>query len=169
MSEHWKDILGFDGHYQISDKGRVKRTETGAILKAYVGTNGYLFVRPYKDRKNHNKYIHRLVAEAFLTNPQNFSEVNHKDEDKSNNDISNLEWCNRSHNINHGTRNERVARKESKAVLQMDLNGNVVNEFCGLHEAQRKTGFDYRNIYSCCKGLCKTIGGYVWRYKHERL
>lgn len=169
MSERWKFIEGFDGHYQISDKGRVKRTETGAILKPSVSTNGYLFVNPYKNGKNYPKNIHRLVAEAFLPNPHNFTEVNHKDEDKTNNDISNLEWCDRSHNINHGNRNVKVARKLSKAVVQIDLNGNNVNEFYGLHEAQKQTGVDFRSIQACCKKRIKSTGGYVWRYANEQL
>jgi len=167
MSEIWKDIRGFEGRYQISNKGRVKNAKTGTILKPYLRKNGYLYVRPYKDGKNHDKSVHGLVAEAFITNPHNYSEVNHKDENKTNNDVSNLEWCNHSHNINHGTRNKRVAEKLSKAVFQIDLNGNIVDKFYGLHEAHRQTGVDFRNIQKCCKGLCKTVGGYMWRYANE--
>ena len=124
MKEIWKDIKGYEGYYQISSLGRVKslnRTKKHsynsiALLKEkYLkpqSANGYKFVRLCKGNNVKMKIVHRLVAEAFIPNPNNYKEINHKDENKSNNNISNLEWCTHKYNINYGTRNERVSKTE---------------------------------------------------------
>lgn len=169
MDEIWKDIEGFEGLYQISNLGRVRRTETEKIIKSHFSRGGYLFMRLYKGRKYHNMLIHRMVAKAFIENPYCLPQVNHLDENKANNKAENLEWCSISHNINYGTRNEKISQKLGKSVLQTDLYGNVLNSFHSLHEAQRKTGVDYRNIHKCCKHKIKSVGGYKWRYADERL
>lgn len=126
MKEMWKDIKNFEGMYQISNFGRVKslaRTKKHSyngiaqlkekVLKP-VNINGYKRVVLSKNNKSINKYIHFLVAQAFIPNPNNYSEINHKDEDKANNKINNLEWCNHSYNINYGTGNQRRSQKEIK-------------------------------------------------------
>ena len=112
--EIWKDIKGYEGLYQVSNKGRVKslnyrRTGKEKILSSSPNSYGYLIVGLCKNGKQKPFYIHRLVAEAFLTNPNNLLEVNHKDENKENNHVENLEWCDRKYNNNYGSRMERVS------------------------------------------------------------
>lgn len=98
-------------------------------------------------------------------NPDNLREVNHKDEDKLNNRVDNLQWCSRSYNINYGVRNERVSKKLSKPVLQYDLDGNLIKEWPSAAEAGRN-GFNHNHISECCRGKLKSHKGYIWKYKN---
>ena len=183
MMETWRDIEGYEGLYQISNKGRVKSTERikwsgnvyykapERILKACKRvSNGYLFVNLYKDGKRKPCTIHRLVAEAFLPNPDNLPQVNHKDENKENNCISNLEWCSPKYNCNYGTKNQRSAEKRrndpsmSRPVMSINKESGLTMEYPSLKEAERLTGVSTRNIVNCCKGRCKSAGGYFWQY-----
>lgn len=126
INEIWKDIEGYEGIYMISSKGRVKSLKFGKekILKNLKNTCGYLFVSLCKNGKFKNYLIHRLVASAFIDNPNNLSQINHKDEDKTNNRIDNLEWCDSSYNINFGTRTEKI----QKPVLQFTKQGEFVKK-----------------------------------------
>lgn len=162
----WKYIDGYEGLYQISDTGEVMNVRTGKILKATPAGAGYLFVNLSKNGDRKNYYIHRLVASAFIPNPLNLPEVNHKDEDKTNNNVENLEFCDHKYNINYGTRNERDARKQSKPVLQYTIDGTFIREWESITEAQRN-GFHSGTIINCCRGKkrYKTHKGYVWKYK----
>ena len=108
MIEEWRDIKGYEGKYQVSNLGRVKslnynHTKKEKILSDYPNTYGYLYVNLYKNGKGKPFYIHKLVAQAFIDNPNNYREINHKDENKQNNRVENLEWCNRKYNCNYGT------------------------------------------------------------------
>ena len=165
MEEIWKDIEGYKGLYQVSNKGRVKSLYKGSerILKPKLNTNGYLRVRLYKNRDLQNRYIHRLVAEAFIPNSQNKPQVNHKDENKKNNCVENLEWITCIDNCNYGTRNERVSRK----ILQYSKSGEFIREWTGAHEVERVLGINNSNIIACCKGKLKSSGGFVWKYKEK--
>lgn len=131
--EVWKDIKGYEGLYQISNYGRVKsmarikkHSYNGIahlkekILKP-ICINGYQRVSLSKDSKMTHKFIHSLVADAFVKNPHNYPEINHKDENKANNIYHNLEWCTHSYNINYGTRNERVSKKEKETKRKLKL------------------------------------------------
>lgn len=165
MIEIWKDIKGYEGIYQVSNLGRVRSfLRGGRVLKPH-STGHYLGVVLYKENSHKAYLIHRLVANAFIENPNNFNEVNHKDENGVNNVWSNLEWCSHSENINYGNRNKKVGVRLGKPVLQINKNGNIVGRFCSIHEAGRNTGVDYRNIFKCCNGGCKSLGGYYWRYE----
>lgn len=121
-SEVWKDIQGYEGLYQVSNLGRVKHLpyeyminntkiiKKEHILKPHKNNCGYMLVSLFKSRKNRQFFLHRLVAKAFIPNTNNLPEVNHKDEDKTNNRLSNLEWCTRKYNINYGTAIERSVK-----------------------------------------------------------
>ena len=121
---------------------------------------GYQTVTLCKNSKLKSHHIHRLVAEAFLDNPKNLPQVNHKDENKLNNCVDNLEWCTPSYNNNYGERNNKMAAKLSKPVICIETGIT----YSGIHEAARQTGMDYRNIHACCSGRYKTTGGYHWEY-----
>ena len=180
--EHWKAIAGYEGLYEVSDLGRVKslnynHTGIEKILKPGKNQGGYLAVILCKDGKHKYMRVNRLVAQAFLPNPLNLPQVNHRDEDKLNNAASNLEWCTASYNINFGTRNRRVAEAVAKAnrnkpklsnrpkpVQQLDKQGNLLATFPSTHEAERITGIRHGNICQCCLGRYKSAGGFVWKF-----
>lgn len=173
-TEIWKAIEGYEGRYEVSNYGRVKslnyhRTGKEKVLKPAIDSNGYWRVGLYKNSKRKFFSVHRLVAEAFLPNPQNLPEVNHKDENKANNRVENLEWCTAKYNSNYGTHIQRVIKKTtngklSKKVLQLDLQGNLIKEWASAHEVERKLGMYNTCINACCKGKIKTAYGFIWKY-----
>ena len=165
--EHWKSIAGYEGLYEVSDIGRVKSLKYGKekILKPGKDRGGYLQVSLCKDGHVKTARIHRLVAEAFIQNPNNLATINHKDEVKTNNAVSNLEWMSMKDNINYGTHNKRSAETRSKSVLMFDKsNGELLATFPSICEAERVTGINISHISECCNGNRKSAGGYVWRY-----
>ena len=164
--EEFRDIPGYEGVYEVSNLGRVKNVETGRILKPGKITTGYLQVNLCKNGTRRKALIHRLVAYAFLSNPKNLPQVNHKDEDKTNNTVDNLEWCDCQYNINYGTRNERLIEKMGKPVLQFDLQGNFIREWPGVRKVEEELGINNGNISMCCIGNRKTAGGYLWKFKN---
>ena len=165
MDEIWRDIEGYEGLYKISNKGRVKSLYKGSerILKLWDNGRGYL--RVYLTKENTSKYIrvHRLVARAFIPNPHNLPEVNHKDENKKNNYVENLEWCDRRYNVNYGSRNERVSKK----ILQYSKSGEFIREWQGAREVERVLGIDNSHINACCRGKQKSAYGFIWKYKEK--
>lgn len=172
-TEIWKDIKYYEGLYQGSNWGRVKSLERidcighhrkERILKLSTDKDGYLYVYLYKNGKGKNFSVHRLVAEAFLPNPHNYPCVNHKDENKQNNNVDNLEWCNVKYNNTYGTRIERVSKKQSKPVLQYTLDGQFVKEWESTRECGRN-GFNQQTISACCRGKLKTHKDSIWKYK----
>ena len=166
-NEVWKDIKGYEGHYQVSDKGRVKSVKFGKerILKPVRDTKGYLAVQLCKNGEIKRCFVHRLVAQTFIQNPNNLPHINHKDEDKTNNSVQNLEWCDSKYNNNYGTHNQRVAEKRSKPVLQYTLDCEFVKEWKSQSDVERNLGYSQRNISACCRGKYKSLYGYVWKYK----
>lgn len=161
--EIWKSI---NENYEISSYGNVKNSKTKNILKGSIDSKGYVFV---KLNKKYYK-VHRLVAESFIPNPLNLPQVNHKDENKKNNAVENLEWCTLPYNINYGSRSKRVSQsltngKTSKCILQFDLNNNLVNEYPSMHEAARLLKIKVGGISMCCRNKSKTAYGFVWRFK----
>lgn len=173
MEEIWKDIKGYENLYQVSNLGRVRSLWFGKIrlLKECVNGNGYNHVILTKDGKSKVCLIHRLVAFAFIPNHNNLKEVNHKDEDKSNNCVDNLEWCTHLYNMNYGCRNEKASKKLtnrkdlSKSVLQFTKDGQFVAEYQSFMDAERKTGIYNESISACCLGKRKSAGGYIWKQK----
>lgn len=175
--EIWKDIKGYEGIYQVSNLGRVKRLESlvvnsigisrkikEKILKPAKNHTGYLRVSLSYMNKKSNFSVHRLVAQAFIPNPNGFKLVNHKDEDKTNNIVDNLEWCSAKYNSNYGNRNIKVSKKLSKKVYQYDkTKGNLIKVWSSAREVQRNLGFANSNIIKCCKGKINSAYGYVWK------
>ena len=180
--ELYAPIKGFEGLYEVSTWGNVRSLDRwivfkngkkyffkGKILKNRKYNTGYLMIVLYKNGKVKTYSLHRLVAEAFIPNPDNLPCVNHKDEDKTNNYPYNLEWCTVKYNNNYGTRNERAAKantngKRSKKVYQYNKKGNLIKIWVSASETGRN-GFNLSHIVECCNGNRKTHKGYIWSYE----
>ena len=179
MNEIWKDIPDYEGLYQISNLGRVKSLDrdivysngtrhhiNNKILQPQKSKYGYLFVTLTKDNKPHAKYIHQLIADAFIPNPNNLPCVNHKDENKLNNNIDNLEWCTIDYNNNYGTRTQRTRKK----ICQYDTNYKLIKIWDGIRVASRELNIPSQQISQCCKKsqYRHTAGGYIWEYLNQK-
>ena len=165
--EVWKDVIGYEGFYKVSDRGNVYsvrrictsgRKLGGHLLKPCYDKDGYLHVSLCKNGVMKTKRIHRLVAEAFTPNQNNYLEINHKDEDKTNNRVENLEWCTRGYNNNHGTRIERVSKK----VRAVNIETGEVITFNSTQEAVRK-GYSSGAVSQASRGIYNTGGGNLYK------
>ena len=167
MKEIFKDIKDYEGLYQVSNLGRVYSIRNNKILKPKLNKCGYLSVNLKYKGSHVTKSIHRLVSQAFIENPYNFPQVNHKDEDKTNNCVDNLEWCTAKYNINYGTCRERTAQHFRKPVLMFDLNNNFIKEFNSAAEAGSYVNGNSSNIIGCCLMYehYNSAYGYKWKYK----
>lgn len=172
--EVWKLINDYP-NYSVSNLGRVKSNVTGRVLKSAVGSNGYCTVVLYNSSGGKSHTIHRLVAKYFLENYSNTLEVNHKDEDKTNNNVSNLEMCTRIYNRCYGTAIDRHKKKLSFPIVQMSTDGEIIRTFDSIKEASRTLGLKASSIAYCCKGgyydkhrnsfhTVSTVGGYKFAY-----
>lgn len=181
VNEVWKDIPEYEGLYQVSNLGRIKSVERKVdkyhhvkerILKPSL-SKGYYKLNLSKDFKNKTIYVHKLVAKTFIDNIKNYPCVNHKNENKLDNSVDNLEWCTHLYNVHYGTAIKRMSEKQknsklsSKPVKSYNKDGEVVECYPSIMEAHRKTNIKPANIIQCCKGQRKTAGGYVWRYDYE--
>ena len=182
MQEVWKDVVGFEGLYQVSNMGRVKalakirygrtaatksRLYPEKILKNHVDLAGYCQVQLWRDGAGKMYGLHRLVAQAFIPNPKSLPCVNHKDEIKGNNSASNLEWCDYTYNNNYGTARKRSAKKLSRPIVCMDLSGKIVRRFKSQKEAVTLLGLSSNaHISSCCHGKVKSAHGYMWAFEN---
>lgn len=172
MNEIWKDTYIYGEQYQVSNFGRVRNKLTGHVLTQQTDNKGYLRVRmSLHDRKATAK-VHRLVAMAFIPNPENKQQVNHKDTDKSNNSVGNLEWVTNGENQIHAYKTGlnyvtgRAGRKKIP-VLMIDDSGKTVNKFKSIAEAGRITGIERRNIWKVIKGERLKAGGFRWIPERE--
>jgi len=176
-NEIWKDIKGYEGLYQVSNMGMVKSLERiitrrdgskrivrERILKQKTKTNGYLEVTLCNGSGKKTFLVHRLVCEGFHKNPKNKPEVNHINEDKSDNRACNLEWNTRKENCNYGTRNAKSAKTRSKPVGQYTREGQLLKIWQSTIEVQRQLGFAQGEISAVALGKRKTAHGYVWKY-----
>lgn len=179
-NEIWKDVNGYEGYYKVSNFGNVKscariinhglggadRSIKSRIIKPYDDNHGYHSVSLSKNGKVIKHKVHRLVAEAFISNPKNKPTVNHKNEIRNDNHVSNLEWATYKENNDHGGHNERVSRTLSKPIEQLDKDGNKISSFQSVREASLATGIHIANIKSClCHKNRTYAGGYKWRYE----
>ena len=194
LFEIWKDIEGYEGLYQVSNLGRVKALDRyvkhwrgGLLLRKEQikrqsnDCDGYLIVTLCKEGKIKNYRVHRLVAEAFIPNPNNYPQVNHKDENKQNNFVwvnedgtvdlekSNLEWCTNKYNVTYGTGIKRRSTKRinckvlSKQIAQYSLEGELIKIWPSAMEVKRQLGYSNSVICNCCAGRNKTSYGYKWK------
>ena len=170
--EIWCPIKGYESLYEVSDQGRVKSLKFGKerILKPGSDKDGYLQVGLHKNGYKKMCRVHRLVSQTFIPNPNNLPEVNHRDENKTNNSVQNLEWCDRKSNCNYGTRNQRVSEKNtngklSSPVLQYTKSGEFVKEWKSTHDVERNLGYSNGNISSCCLGKRKSAYDFIWKFK----
>ena len=171
--EIWRDIVGYEGRYQVSNMGRIRslpvKAKTGkykgGILVLMKDGCGYSCVN--LSRKMYK--VHRLVAMAFIPNENNYPCVNHRDENKQNNAVDNLEWCSYKYNSNYGTRNKRISENTHKKrkITQYDLSGNFIKTWDSISEASKHYGVETTTICGCCAGRQHTSCGFVWRYAND--
>ena len=177
-NEIWKPVVGYEGLYECSNMGRVKSVDRyvshiyegeyqfikGRIRKTKLNNGGYEMLSLFRDGKEKTCLVHRIIAEAFLSNPYNLPEVNHKDECKTNNFVENLEWCDREYNLYYGTRRQRQAEKEMVPVIQYTKDGMLIKKWDSMQSVMDDLGINRGNISNCCSGRCKSVGGYKWKY-----
>ena len=153
-----KDVVGYEGLYAVTSCGKVYSYRNKRFLTPWVNSKGYLMVNLCKDGKVKKYLIHRLVAEAYLPNPENLPQINHKDENKTNNCLQNLEWCDAKYNTNYGTRNEKI----KKPILQLSLDGELIREWNSATDVGKEVR---KGISKCLRGKSKSSYGYIWKYK----
>ena len=183
-NEEWRDIQGFKGLYQISNLGRVRSCDRylkasygsrqfkrGQIIKETMMHNGYLIVDLHRNGSSVRRFVHRLVAEAFINNPKCLPEINHIDEDKTNNRADNLEWCTHLYNLNYGHVKDKISKAHidgnygSIPIVQLDKDGNIIAHFRNASDAEKVTGISASSIRKVClqRPRFKSAGGYIWR------
>lgn len=181
--EEWKDIKGYEGLYQLSNYGRVKSLLKEIIMKPQLRCN-YYRVRLIKEGVGKNHSVNRLVADAFIDNPDSKPEVGHYDCDTHNNKVNNLYWCTHKENLNNpitlkryskhskGHKKteetiEKIKKSLYKSILQFDLKGNLIAKYDSAKEASKITNSNYVSICQCCTGRNKTANGYIWKYENN--
>ena len=172
MKEVWKDIVGYEGLYQVSNLGRIKaiRNDADKILTAQKKQSGYIGCSLSKNGVVKHYKVHRLVAEAFIPNIENKPQINHINGIKTDNNVYNLEWCTARENINHSFRaglskgRRDGENKLSKKVRQYSLNGAFIKEWESAMQIQRELGFNNSAISACCLNKQKQSYGYIWRH-----
>ena len=164
--EIWRDIEGYENLYQVSNLGRVRSLKYNKekILKPANNGGGYLKVGLSQNNKTKQYLVHRLVATAFIPNPNNLPVVNHKDEKHSNNSVDNLEWCTSEYNSTYGTRIERITKQTSKPIYSINITTHEIEYYQSASDAYRKTKIDRGDICNCCRGKYNSAGGYKWYY-----
>lgn len=177
MEEIWKAVIGYEGRYEVSNKGRIKR-----LLRVVVGRNKHVysikeaFLIPSRDKDGYlvcklrngmtrkQLRVHRIVAEAFIPNPNQYPEINHRNEIVSDNSVYNLEWCNSKYNTNYGTGIYRRSLSIRKRIYQCTFDGTVISVYPSVSEESRQLKISKGNISSCLTGRIKSTSGYYFTY-----
>lgn len=195
MEEEWRQVAGYEGIYEVSNLGNVYSHVSKRNLKNQIDWKGYVRMSLTKNRINTKARLHRLVAIAFIDNPDNYLEVNHKDEIKLNNYANNLEWCTTQYNNSYGTKRERLSaylkghavseetrlkisqsnlgkkgvkgakNNRSKPILQYDLDMNFINRYESIGQAAKLNSFNHSAIICCCQGKYKKYKSSIWIYE----
>ncbi|AGW43710.1 putative HNH endonuclease [Lactobacillus phage phiLdb] len=162
IEEIWRDIFGYGGTYQVSNMGRVRscKRKTWKILRAVKLKNGYEAVNLYSGKRQ-MFYVHRLVAQAFIPNPNEYRYVNHKNEVKTDNRASNLEWCTAFYNNHYSD----IYKSTRTHVTQYSKDMVKIRSYVSQREASRSTGIPQPDISVCCNNKQQTAGGYIWRFE----
>lgn len=190
MEEIWKDVKGYEGMYQVSNLGRVKSLERQivGIKSKYIGERilkqspdgkGYMMAWLYFKNKRTTVKVHRLVAEAFIPNPENKPQIDHINTVKTDNNVANLRWCTEKENScnpitakRNGEAHYRDKGKCNSKVLQMSMDGEPIKEWICMSDVKRELGIQHSHIVGCCKGSRKSAGGFKWKYigesRHDR-
>lgn len=175
MDEVWKEISDYSGLYEVSNLGRIKSADRtswngsgyflrkGRILKQNTSTDNYCYVGLHKDQILKQMLVHRIVATTFIENPLNKNTINHKDGNKCNNSIDNLEWMTSKENSIHAVETGLI--NSQKAVIQFSLSGEILNEFISIKEASTITGITKGEISAVCNGNRKSTHGFKWEFK----
>ena len=164
MKEKWKNISGFS-NYQVSNLGNIKSKKTDHILKQQLNEKKYCVITLFDDnRKKRTLRVHRLVANAFIENSNNLPQINHKDGNKQNNYINNLEWCNNSYNQKEAY---RIGLKKTKPIIQLELNNKVIKEYKNCADASKQLNLKASSIYRVCTGVRKKYKNYKWKFKED--
>jgi hypothetical protein len=158
--ETWKEIQNYEGLYQVSNEGRIRSNRGIKIQGDY---NGYKKVRLSKNSRQLTKQVHRLVAQAFISNPDNKPFVNHKDLNRSNNHVNNLEWVTHQENVDHAIKNGHIGGPSGRKVIKCDLNGNPLKSYDKIIDVE-KDGFRTSGVGFVCRGERKTHKGFIWKY-----
>lgn len=186
-NEEWRDVVGYEGRYAVSNLGRIAAYSAPYLCGDRICYRQPHLIKPCKrgdylsvalsDGERHRKsyLIHRLVAQAFIPNPNNLPYINHKDENPLNNRVENLEWCTQSYNCNYGGHNARMAKTihetayQRRKVVKLTLDGDFVEQYVSIVEAARATGLHHTAISQCCRKLSTRSGNYKWMYLEDYL
>lgn len=163
MREIWRFIDNYP-NYEVSNLGRVRNSKLGRLLKG-VDNKGYVRVSLSNEYGKKLFLVHRLVAQAFIPNPNNFPQINHKDENPSNNSVENLEWCDSKYNLNYGNRRRKAIVSTQKPISQYSVSGEFIKNWDSTTTAAQVLNADKSGICNCLKGNRKTAYGYIWKYK----
>lgn len=175
-NEEWRDIVGYEGKYQVSSLGRVRsfaRSNIPRIIVPHYDKDGYVMYPLFNNGKPIPKKGHRLVAIAFIPNIKNLPQINHKDEVKDNNRVSNLEWCDNLYNNRYGTKRQRQSHYAMyhghflRKVRQYTMNGIFIKEYISSRMAERETNIKHQNIIEACKQNTTHSGGFLWCYAND--
>ena len=166
--EKWKSIKGYEELYEVSNCGNICTKTKNKLFKLNKNSRGYIVVTFTKNKIEKSYSVHRLVAEAFIPNPENKPQVNHINGDKTDNRVENLEWCTQSENQIHCFKNN-LQKRNNKKVIQYDINNNLIRVWDSLKEAAEQLNINHSKISLVCRGKRKTTGGYIWRYADEKI
>lgn len=180
MKEIWKEVKGYEGLYEVSNLGNVRSINRiiknkfykGKILITKIDKDGYLQLGLSKNGTKKYFRVHRLVAQAFIPNPSNLPQVNHKDEVKDNNNVKNLEWCDNKYNSSYGTKNNRMIetrnkkylKNREKSIIQLTLSGEFIKEYKSLSDASKINKLSIGNLWKALNGKIRQLSGYIWKY-----